>query len=117
MEFDLTPEELNITVTRGDTFEPFTTKTARVTPTGPEPIVVEAAHAQVRKKRSHTSTLVMELACSHSGDEVVVGDDEPITPAPNTYYWDLEIVFNGGKKLTRYAGRFTVLPDVTEVTP
>ena len=117
MEDDLTPVELNIRRTRGDSMEPVRVEISYPSPTGPQPLSIEGAYAHVRKKRAHTSTLVLDLPCSFVGNSVSVGEWVALDVTANSYFWDLEVIHDGGKTLTTHAGTFTVLPDVTEVSP
>lgn len=117
MEDDLTPVELNIKRVRGDSMQPVVVTISRPTPSGPQPLVIEDAAAQVRRKKTHTSSLVLTLPCPFLGNEVRIGEGANITAAVGTYFWDLEITYDSGKTLTTHAGTFTVLPDVTEVSP
>lgn len=111
---DMTPAEVPWTCTRGDT----TTEIEFTLERNGSPWNVDSALAQVRERRSRTSTLVLELTASVNGAVVSVGDGDDLAGVdPGVYWWDLEVV-DGTDRLTICGGTFQVLDDVTlEVVP
>lgn len=110
MRADLSPADVPWTVSRGDTTLKLDFTLAR----DGSPWTVDEALAQVRARRSRTSTLILELTTSVAGAVVSVGDgDDLSTVAPGVYHWDLQVT-DGAEVLTVAGGSFQVLDDVSE---
>ena len=100
---DLTPGRWNFTRTQGDRMRG--TRFAVVIDGTP---VTDGAIAQVRAGKSRDADLVLDLAPTVDGDQLVVGDGIYLDVEPNIYWWDLEV-----DELTVIQGTFQVLADVS----
>jgi hypothetical protein len=80
------------------------------------PWTVDSAVAQVRSGPTRGSTLVLTLTDVVATGKVTIGGNQLTSTLPGDYFWDLEVT-DGTDVTTIVAGKFTVLNDITHVTP
>lgn len=118
MGSDWTPAGDPVTVTEGDRLVPIDPITVAVeTSPGVEVDVTGlSAFAQVRRTRSRTSELILELPLTVTGN-VISFDEVTIPPNVGRFHWDVQVSWTDGpSRLTLVSDVFRVLSQVTVET-
>lgn len=114
---DLQPADWPVRCTQGDLLPVETRSVARVVAGVSTAATLTSAVAQVRQRRDRSSTLVLDLDASVSGDEVSWGG-VAVPLSPGSWWWDLQVTGTFGAAafdLTVLAGSFVIARDVSDV--
>lgn len=114
---DLQPVDWPVRCTQGDILPVESVAVAREVGGVETAATLTSAVAQVRETRDRSSTLVLDLSASVSGDDVSWGGVS-VPLEPGTWWWDLHVVGTVGAvtlNLTILGGSFRIDRDVSHV--